>query len=119
MTRLFAGTPFDIPPRCDRCGELESDCTCPDQQSAPPAKDRLPVEKQVAKVRTDRRKHKRMVTVVWGLDPSDSDLKELLSSLQSACGAGGSVQDDQIELQGDHADRVRKELKRIGYRLSS
>ncbi len=110
MTRLFAGTPFDIPPRCDRCGELEQDCKCgpPDPQWVDPAK-------QTAKVRADRRKHKRMVTVVWGLDPSESDLRALLSRLQSACGSGGSIQEDTIELQGDHADRVRAALRAMGY----
>ena len=115
MTRLFAGTPFDIPPRCDRCGELEQDCKC-----GPPALQRTDhawadPSKQTAKVRVERRKHKRMVTVVWGLDPSESDLRVLLSRLQSACGSGGSVQDEAIELQGDHAERVRTELQAMGY----
>jgi translation initiation factor 1 len=113
MTRLFAGTPFDIPPRCDRCGELEEVCKC-----EPLGPDRLPAEKQTAKVRADRRKHKRMVTVVWGLDPVDCDLPELLSKLKAACGSGGSLQDDQIELQGDHVSRVKNQLKEIGFKLA-
>ncbi len=29
MTRLFAGTPFDRPPTCERCGKLVEDCACP------------------------------------------------------------------------------------------
>jgi translation initiation factor 1 len=110
MTRLFAGTPFDIPPRCDRCGELEQDCKC-----GPPEHQWTDPSKQSVKVRVDRRKHKRMATVVWGLDPSETDLRDLLSKLQSACGSGGSVQADEIELQGDHADRVRAELQAMGY----
>ena len=110
MTRLFAGTPFDIPPRCDRCGELEQDCQC-----GPAAHQWLDPSKQTAKVRVDRRKHKRMVTVVWGLDPTESDLRALLSKLQSACGSGGSVQGDSIELQGDHAERVGMALRDMGY----
>ncbi len=112
MTRLFAGTPFDIPPRCDRCGELTDDCQC-----GPPPKEYLDPSKQTARVRADRRKHKRMVTVIWGLDPDESDLKELLAKMKSACGSGGSLQDDAIELQGDHVERVRKELGQIGYRV--
>ena len=112
MSRLFAGTPFDIPPRCDRCGQLQQDCSC-----GPPPKQWLDPGKQRAKVRIDRRKNKRVVTVVWGLDPDESDLPALLSRLQSSCGAGGSVQGEAIELQGDHSDRVRAELKSIGYRL--
>lgn len=112
MTRLFAGTPFDIPPRCDRCGELEEDCRC-----GPPAPSWLDPSKQTAKVRVDRRKHKRLVTVVWGLDPEASDLPSLLSELKSACGSGGSLQEEGIELQGDHLDRVKAKLSAMGYKV--
>ena len=57
------------------------------------------------------------MTVVWGLDPQSNDLRGLLSDLQSACGSGGSVQEGQIELQGDHLDRVKQQLTKIGYKV--
>ena len=101
MTRLFAGTPFDIPPTCDRCGELEEACKCP-----PPAHEYLPAEKQTAKVFTEK-----------DLKPEETDLPKLLSELKSAIGAGGSLQIDQIEIQGDHLARVQEKLKSIGYRV--
>jgi translation initiation factor 1 len=41
----------------------------------------------------------------------------LLSKLKSACGSGGSLQQDQIELQGDHQQRVQEQLRRIGYQV--
>ena len=112
MTRLFAGTPFDIPPNCDRCGELEEVCQCeplPPQMLAP--------EKQMAKVRVDRRKHKRLMTVVWNLAPESNDLAGLLSQLKSTCGTGGSIQKDQLELQGDHLEAVKQKLSEIGYKV--
>jgi len=112
MARLFEGTQFDVPPRCDRCNQLEDDCQCP-----PPAKTFLEPGKQQVKVRADRRKHKRMFTVVWGLSPQETDLPALLSQLKAACGAGGSMQGDQIELQGDHVDRVRGLLSGMGYQV--
>lgn len=112
MTRLFAGTQFDIPPRCDRCGELEEDCKC---EPLPPEK--VAPEKQTAKVRVDRRKHKRLITVVWGLSGEETDLSDLLSTLKSACGAGGTLQGEQIELQGDHLELVKKRLREIGYKV--
>ena len=112
MTRLFAGTAFDIPPRCDRCGELEEDCRC-----EPLSKPALAPTGQTAKVRVDRRKHKRLVTVVWGLAADANDLAALLSQLKSACGSGGSLQGEQIELQGDHLHRVQEQLRRIGYNV--
>lgn len=125
MTRLFAGTPFDIPPTCDLCGQKESECKCTPQQKAEAEAeqqrqaDRLPPEKQTARVRLDRRKGGRTVTLVEGLTSRANDLPELLGKLQSACGAGGTVKkvDDLIELQGDHVDLVRRKLGEIGYRL--
>lgn len=114
MTRLFAGTPFDIPPRCDRCGELEEECQC-----GPPPKQFTPPGEQTAKVRVDKRKHQRMMTVVWDLSADENDLADLLSKLKSACGAGGSIKNDQIEIQGDHLGRVKQELTTIGYRVKS
>ena len=114
MSRLFAGTPFDIPPTCDRCGKLEEECGCPPEQQAPQW---LPANRQRAKVRLDRRKHKRVMTVVWGLLANETDLPALLSELKTACGAGGSLQDESIEIQGDHLSRVTDKLKQIGYRV--
>jgi translation initiation factor 1 len=115
MSRLFAGTPFDIPPTCSRCGDPVENCDCPAEQ--PNAPEWLPPSQQRVKVRRDRRKHKRVVTVIWGLSPEESDLKTLLSQLKSKCGAGGAIEDASIEIQGDHVQRVSDLLKQIGYRL--
>ena len=114
MSRLFAGTQFDIPPTCDRCGKLEEECRC---EPLPASADYLAPEDQSAKVRVDRRKHKRMVTVVWGLGATETVLADLLSKLKSACGSGGSLQGEQIELQGDHLHRVQEQLRQIGYKV--
>lgn len=125
MTRLFAGTPFDIPPECDDCGKLESECACtPEQKAAAEAArqreaDRLPPEKQTARVTVQKRKGGRKATVVEGLAAKANDLPDLLATLQTACGTGGTVKakEDLLELQGDHADRVRASLKELGFRV--
>ena len=114
MTRLFAGTQFDIPPTCDRCGKLDEECACPEPEVAP---ERLPAAKQTAKVRLDRRKHKRVITIVTGLAEPATDLPALLSTLKSCCGAGGAIQESDLEIQGDHMDRVKQKLAEIGYRV--
>ncbi len=125
MSRLFAGTPFDIPPTCDLCGKVESDCECTPAQKAESAAnsrraaDRIAPEKQTAKVSVQKRKAGRVVTVIEGLTGTANDLPALLSQLKSVCGAGGTVKADEdlIELQGDHSARVRKSLAEIGYRV--
>jgi translation initiation factor 1 len=110
--RLFEGTPFDRPPRCERCGELEADCTCP-----PPPVPRLPPEKQKAKLAVEKRKKGKVVTVVRGLSAVGNDLPALLAQLKNACGAGGTLKDEELEIQGNHLDRVRELLTGIGYRV--
>lgn len=110
---LFAGTQWDVPAHCDRCGELESVCHCPPLAAPEPA--RLPPAEQTAKLAIENRKRGASVTVVRGLAPADTDLKDLLSRLQAACGAGGTVKDDTIEIQGRHLDRVRDLLAGLGY----
>jgi translation initiation factor 1 len=110
--RLFAGTPFDRPPRCDRCGELETDCVCP-----PATPQRIPPEKQTARLAVEKRKKGKTVTVVRGLSETDNDLPALLTRLQSACGAGGTLRDGVLEVQGNQRDRVRETLQSIGYRV--
>lgn len=109
--RLFEGTPWDRPPRCERCGELEADCRCPPE--APP---RTPPEKQTLRLAVEKRKGGRVMTVVRGI-AADNDLAELLTQLKNACGAGGTVKEGTIEIQGDQADRLRAVLAGMGYRV--
>ena len=110
--RLFEGTPFDRPPRCERCGELEVDCQCP---PAPPP--RLPPDQQTARLSIEKRKKGKVVTIVRGLPAEGNDLPELLTQLKAACGAGGTLKEDDLEIQGRHVDRVRQHLKAIGFRV--
>ena len=109
---LLAGTKFDRPPHCEQCDRLESECTCP-----PVEPDRLAPGRQTARIAIEKRKHGRTMTVIRGLNAVDNDLDVLLKRLKNACGAGGTVSEDGIEVQGNHADRVRTELLRIGYRV--
>ncbi|EAQ80093.1 translation initiation factor [Blastopirellula marina] len=132
MSRLFAGTPFDIPPQCDDCGELLPQCKCtPAEKAASEARrqqaadrqqreaGRLPPENQIAVLSVQKRKGGRKATVITGLTDVANDLPALLKQLQADCGSGGTVKakEDLLEIQGDHADRVRKSLSALGYRV--
>ena len=110
--RLFEGTQFDRPPRCERCEELEEDCVC---EPEPPT--RVAPDKQTARLSVEKRKKGKSVTVVRGLTADDNDLPELLTLLKNKCGAGGTIQPDCLEIQGKHLDRVTDVLTGIGYRV--
>ncbi|MCA9060819.1 MAG: translation initiation factor [Planctomycetaceae bacterium] len=110
--RLLEGTPFDRPPRCERCDRLESECECP-----PPEPQRRPPQKQTLRIGLEVRKGKRKVTVVRDLSPEDNDLPALLTQLKNRCGAGGTLKDGLLEIQGAQLDSVRDELLKIGFKV--
>lgn len=112
--RLFEGTQFDRPPVCDRCEKLESDCVCP-----PPEPEPSPPGKQTARVQVEKRKKGKVVTVIRGLNEGHPGrhLTDLLTRLKNACGAGGTIHDAEMEIQGDHLERLRKLLGEMGYKV--
>jgi len=58
----------------------------------------------------------KSVTVLRGLPGDASGKKSLLKQLKSKLGAGGSIKDGAIEIQGDHRDRVVAILEKLGYK---
>ena len=112
--RLLAGTPFDRPPHCDRCDQLESECKCSPET---PQSHVMPAGKQTARISTERRKKGKIVTVVQGLSAAANDLPQLLAQLKNACGTGGLVDGDQLELQGDQTVRLKRLLGDLGYKV--
>ncbi len=57
------------------------------------------------------------MTVIRGLTADDNDLPALLKVLKNACGAGGTITQDGLEIQGTHAERVHAQLQAIGYKV--
>ena len=110
--RLFTGTKFDQPPKCDRCGALETDCACPPLPAA-----RIPPAEQVARLAVEKRRKGKVVTVIRGLLAAGNDLPALLSRLKSQCGAGGTIEGECLEIQGKHVERIRVALSEMGYRV--
>ncbi len=95
---------------CPGCGWPARDCKCSRNADEP-----VPV-RVVAKLRMEKAgRGGKTVTVVYGLPRNGPFLKELCQELKRACGAGGAVVDDGIEIQGDLRDRVRDRLLKKGF----
>jgi translation initiation factor 1 len=62
------------------------------------------------RVRLERRPGGRDITTVLGVPGSPDAVASLARDLRAACGAGGTVRDGVIELQGDQTDKVRRAL---------
>lgn len=74
----------------------------------------LVAEQQIVKIRVERRKFGKEVTIIEGLDPSQ-DLRKIASALKSKLATGGTAKNGRIELQGDHRNKVRAFLvKELG-----
>lgn len=58
----------------------------------------------------------KKVSVISGLPLSDSALDDLATKLKRSCGTGGTHKDGQIEIQGDHRDKLLTELQKLGYK---
>ena len=112
--RLLAGTPFDRPAHCERCDKLESECQCP---PLPAANTIIPPKQQTAKLAIEKRKKGKIVTVIRGLSATANDLPALLSRLKTSIGAGGSLEGDELEIQGEHLERIRLLLSQLGYKV--
>ncbi|MEM6259992.1 MAG: translation initiation factor [Planctomycetota bacterium] len=110
MPGLFDGTKLEQPVTCHTCDKTMADCDCPRDASGAVC---LPKD-QDARVRRERRRGK-WVTVVTGLDPCASDLKQLAKALKAKCASGGSVTEDGLEVQGDHRDTIVAHLWTLGY----
>lgn len=56
----------------------------------------------------------KTVTIVWNA-PGDEDAKRaLLKELKTACGAGGTLKEGALEIQGDQRDRLVAALEARG-----
>jgi translation initiation factor 1 len=112
MSGLFAGTPLERPITCEHCARPLAECRCPRS-----ADGRLCLPgQQLARIWRQRRAGDKVVTIIRGLDASASDLPGLLKELRAACAAGGSITPEgEIQLQGDHRQRVLDMLKEKGY----
>jgi translation initiation factor 1 len=109
---LFDGTSLQRPVTCELCEKPLDECRCPRDASD----QILPPQKQTAMIRLEKRPGGKVVTLIEGLDPSASDLDELLKQLKSKCATGGTVKEGVIELQGDHRAVALTMLSLMGYR---
>jgi translation initiation factor 1 len=97
---------------CPTCGWPIDDCRC----STRFARDEAVPARVVAKLRLEKSgRGGKTVTVVYDLPRNQAFLKALATELKRACGAGGAVVDDTVEIQGDLRDRIRAALEKKGF----
>ena len=66
-------------------------------------------------VRMETRRWGKAVTVVQGLEKTGRSIDEIAHRLKTRLATGGTVKDGVIMLQGDHRNRVKDELVKLGF----
>lgn len=94
---------------CPKCGLNLQLCVC----------EAIAKEAQRVKVRLEKRRFGRMITVVEGIDPKSVNIKDVAKELKSKFACGGTVKNNMIELQGDHRNKVKDVLVRLGFSQES
>ena len=55
------------------------------------------------------------MTVIHGLPERGPALEARLSEMKRFCGAGGTLKNGVVEIQGDHRERLAARLRALGY----
>jgi len=95
---------------CPTCGWPVDDCRC-SQRFDEAVPDRV-----VAKLRIEKSgRGGKTVTVIDGLPRNAEFVAQLAKELKKAVGAGGTVREGAVELQGDRRAAVRERLAKKGW----
>jgi translation initiation factor 1 len=71
---------------------------------------------RIVSVRIDSKGRKgKTVTLVEGLQHNPATMAEIARILKQHCGAGGTVKEGKIEIQGDQRERVTERLHEMNY----
>jgi translation initiation factor 1 len=89
---------------CSKCGMPKEICVCEELTRQEATK---------IKVYTTRKKFKKLVTVVEGIDESQID--DVAKALKQKLACGGTAKEGIIVLQGDHKRKIAPILKGMGY----
>ncbi|HLC63472.1 MAG TPA: translation initiation factor [Candidatus Nanoarchaeia archaeon] len=90
---------------CPICGLSKDLCVC----------EEIAKEEQRIKIKAVKRRFGKITTVIEGIDNKQINIKDLAKKLKEKFACGGTFKSNTIELQGDHTQRAKEELVRLGF----
>ncbi|MFH1285694.1 MAG: stress response translation initiation inhibitor YciH [Candidatus Micrarchaeota archaeon] len=93
-----------MPEICPKCGLLKDICACEALERE---------ESQKIRIYTTKKKFKKLVTIVEGIE--GSELVKTAKELKHKLACGGTAKEGIIVLQGKHQEKVKEILKKMGY----
>ncbi|MEK7381264.1 MAG: translation initiation factor Sui1 [Gemmatimonadota bacterium] len=98
---------------CPRCRRSATECSCA-RTAAPAPGD------GIVRIRLDTKGRRgKGVTTISGVPLPAAGLSALGSKLKRLCGSGGTTRDGVIEIQGDHRERLTRELAGSGWKIKT
>ena len=90
---------------CSKCGLVKELCVC----------ETIAKENQLLKIYIEKKKFKKFYTIIEGIDGKEIDIRDLTKKLKSQFACGGTVKEGRIELQGNHKNKVKDILVKMGF----
>jgi len=94
---------------CPKCGLPKEACVC----------ETIAKTKQKIKISTVKKRYGKIATVITGIDKKEIDLKHIAKELKEEFACGGTIKNNEIELQGDHSRKVKETLVKLGFPAES
>ncbi|MBW6442479.1 translation initiation factor [Patescibacteria group bacterium] len=89
---------------CPKCGLPKQACVC----------EQIVKSSQKIRVTTDKKRYGKIVTIVTGF-ADGIDIKQIAKDLKNRLACGGTYKGDSIELQGDHREKIKDALVKMGF----
>jgi len=89
---------------CPNCGLPKEICAC----------QTIAKEEVKINVFSEKRRYGKAITVITGLG-KEVDKKQILKEMKTKLACGGTLKNDEIELQGFHKDKVLNILLKLGF----
>jgi translation initiation factor 1 len=90
---------------CPKCGLPKPICVC----------ETIAKESQRVRIYLIKKKFDKFSTIVEGLEAKSLDVKEIAKKLKSDLACGGTLKAGRIELQGDHRQKTKESLIKLGF----
>jgi len=96
---------------CPRCGQPYKKCRCDEGGAA----EKKPVDSVVRLRRERKGRGGKTVSIISNVP--ESEQVSLAQQLKKLCGTGGTVKEGNIEIQGDHLEKIQEKLTALGYKV--
>jgi translation initiation factor 1 len=96
---------------CGACGKPLRKCECAESGKTTPADGTVRIRREI------KGRAGKTVTTIQGLPLRGGALEALAGDLKRKCGAGGTVKDGIVVIQGDRRSVVKSELEAKGYKV--